>query len=852
MSSSDGSGRCVVVDVSSADAALLQELGPVDLVTETELDSVLAAGGPVDLVVIGSLARSPLALIQRAHRSVPDAGVAVVTDDAAAVRRQASFAPDVPLDLLVGAADDGDLPHRLRSLRRASVGRRRHADVLAAVARHPSALGTAAPLRQTAVGPLLEHAPMAVLVANPRGGLLGWNRRAEALLNLGPLMRGHSVEAVIPGAWSLMAQVAASTVPAAGTDPASPPLQARVAGRVDIEVSAVASQTDQGTPVVLLLAVDVTASREAERERDQVAGSVALLGRISELLMESLDLSESLSRLARAVVPALADWTSLQVREEHAQLYDIAMHHRDPRLGEVTGQAEQLKRRRAVFTEPSRRAAAGERLLLPQVDADDLVELVPDPDLRSLVERLGMSSALAVPIPGRVGVLGSMLLANAGEERRFSERDMALAVEIGRRAGIALENARLFAGQRHLATELQQSLLTAPPDVPFADIAVRYVAAGQEAQVGGDWYDAFRLRGGDLVIVIGDVVGHDTRAAAAMGQLRALLRGIGYTTADDPDRVLTQVDEAMDGLELSTIASAVLAQLTPADDADPARHPQLRWSNAGHPPPVLLDPDGEVRVLTSSSGKADLLLGIDATSARHTEETGIPPGSTLLLYTDGLIERRGQTLDDGLQQLLSTVAEHAGEDLAGLCDGIVERLVPGAGEDDVAIVAVRPRPAPRSRTTRPDSPSGRRRVEDMNEEIWIERPPPELQGEIRQWELSSVAQLPTVRAELRRLLATSAPADADEGLEDRFLLAFEELASNGLRHGGRPVRARVIAADDGLLIEVSDSVTERPPELAVGRDPALGGLGLYLVARLTSTHGWLVAAGRKCVWAYCR
>ncbi|TFV64805.1 ATP-binding protein [Geodermatophilus sp. DF01-2] len=120
------------------------------------------------------------------------------------------------------------------------------------------------------------------------------------------------------------------------------------------------------------------------------------------------------------------------------------------------------------------------------------------------------------------------------------------------------------------------------------------------------------------------------------------------------------------------------------------------------------------------------------------------------------------------------------------------------------------------------------------------------------WELDSVAQLPRARAELRQLLRTSAPAEADDALEERVLLTFEELASNGLRHGGKPVQARVVAAENGLLIEVSDAVTERPPTPAVGRDPALGGLGLYLVAGLTAAHGWLATAGRKSVWAYCR
>ena len=428
---------------------------------------------------------------------------------------------------------------------------------------------------------------------------------------------------------------------------------------------------------------------EAERERDRFAGHVELLGRVSDSLMVSLDLSESLSRLADALVPALADWVSIQVRLEHNQLYDIAMKHRDPRLAVVIQEAEGLKRRRGCFTEPSRRAAGGQSVLLPSVDAEGLITQVPDAELRSLVQQLGMRSALAVPIPGREGVLGSLLLANASGSVGFGGTDRALAAEIGRRAGIALDNARLYAGQRHVATELQQSLLTAPPAPSFADIAVRYVAAAQEAQVGGDWYDAFCQRSGDLMLVIGDVVGHDTRAAAAMGQLRALVRGISFTTAEEPGRVLTSVDEAIDGLQLATIATAVLAQLTPLSGDHGPDGGRLRWSNAGHPPPVLLDAEGRACFLGPSTGKADLLLGIDPTTPRGTEETVLPAGSTLLLYTDGLVERRGQSLDDGLDRLLSTIEVHAHEDPDGLCDAVLRTMVSDANEDDVAVVAVR-------------------------------------------------------------------------------------------------------------------------------------------------------------------
>ena len=692
MTGPGGQGRCVVVDGAVADDALLQGLAGREQLSSAELGGQpTAAGAPVDLVVIGSGATSPVSGVQRAHRLWPTASVAVITPHADAVRRQSSFAPDVPLDLLIAGAGDGDLLPRLQQLRSAALGRRRHSAVLAAVVHDASGADTPAPSRVTAVGALLEHAPLAVLVTSDGGVLLGWNRRAESLFQLQPAMSGQPVDDVIPGALSMLTPTTPPAGPRAVPGVVHPTLQLRIGDRVEVELSAVSSQTDQGRPVVLLLAVDVTDQRRAERERDRLAAQVHLLARVSESLMTSLDLAESQSRLAGTLVPALADWVSIQLSDGLDQPGGVLIRHRDPALTAVASEVERLKSRSGLITEPSRRATGGQEVLLPEVGPAGLAAQVPDAGLRSLVQQLGLSSVIAVPLPGRTGVLGSLLLAKGPGGGRFTDSDLALAVEIGRRAGIALDNARLYSGQRHLATELQQSLLTAPPVVAFTDIAVRYLAAAQQAQVGGDWYDAFRQRNGDLVLVIGDVVGHDTRAAAAMGQIRGLVRGICFTSADVPSQLLSAVDEAIVGLELTTMATAVLAQLSPPAGHDGRNGVRMRWSNAGHPPPVLLDASGRARLLEPGSGKADLLLGVDVLARRSTAETTLPAGSTLLFYTDGLVERREQDLDQGLQRLLDTVEAHAAEDLDALCDAVLAVMVPRAGEDDVAIVAVRPR-----------------------------------------------------------------------------------------------------------------------------------------------------------------
>jgi serine phosphatase RsbU (regulator of sigma subunit)/anti-sigma regulatory factor (Ser/Thr protein kinase) len=707
----------------------------------------------------------------------------------------------------------------------------------------------------TAVGPLLEHAPIAVLLTDASGGLLAWNRRAQGLLDLVAGHHGARIDQVLRGASSLLEPTGPARAPRGGLSSAPPSLVVPVAGRIDVELSAVHTQTGDGQPVVLFLAIDVTARREAERSRDRLAEQVQVLGRISESLMLSLDPSEALSRLAAALVPALADWVSVQVREEDERVYDVVVRHRDPTLRGVARQVEYLKTHRGLLTDPSRRAAGGESVLLPWVTPDQMPVQVPDAELRALMHKLGMGSVVAVPIPGKVGLHGSMLLANMPGGAVFTETDLALAVEIGRRTGIALDNARLYASQRHVATELQQSLLTDPPSVAFADIAVRYVAAARRAEVGGDWYDAFRRRTGELTVVIGDVAGHDTRAAAAMGQLRGLLRGIAFTTAHDPSQVLTGVDEAMEGLELATLATAVLAELSPPDDD--ADGVTLRWSNAGHLPPVLIDPDGRARLLAPSRGKADLLLGIDPETPRVTECATVPFGSTLLLVTDGLVERRGESLDDGLARLLAFVEERGVEDLDRLCDAIVASMVPQAASDDVAIVVVRPRPTADGDGARRSAPARVPRARRGStsagnaQELWGLRPPPPQTSGVSvlgRWEPRTAADLTAYRLQLAE--AASAVARPAAEAAERLELVFEELVSNALRHGRGRVEVTVSASSSGWLLEVVDAAGSSPPAPAVDRDAALGGLGLYLVARLSSAHGWLpLDGGRKVVWA---
>jgi len=267
--------------------------------------------------------------------------------------------------------------------------------------------------------------------------------------------------------------------------------------------------------------------------------------------------------------------------------------------------------------------------------------------------------------------------------------------DVGVRAGMALGNARAFAEQRDLAEGLQRSLLTAPPESDHLDVAVRYEPARHVAQVGGDWYDSFVQPSG-TTIVIGDVVGHDTAAAAAMGQVRSLLRGIAMTTDEGPADVLHRVDAVIDGLRVETTASVVVARFEPGATGDAATGVRLRWSNAGHPPPLMAWDAGDgVQVRELHGEDTDLLLGMFPDTTRSESVVDVPAGATVLLYTDGLVERRAEGLDQGISRLASVLRDLVveGADLEHTCDEVLARLLSDRPSDDVAIVAVRLRAA---------------------------------------------------------------------------------------------------------------------------------------------------------------
>ncbi|PRY12250.1 PAS domain S-box-containing protein [Kineococcus rhizosphaerae] len=260
----------------------------------------------------------------------------------------------------------------------------------------------------------------------------------------------------------------------------------------------------------------------------------------------------------------------------------------------------------------------------------------------------------------------------------------------------AVQRATLIAERRTAAETLQNSLLTRLPEPDHLELRARYVPAATEEHVGGDWYDAITLPDGATTLVIGDVTGHDMTAAAHMGQLRGLLRAFAFDREEPPADIVNRLDRALLGLHIDGLATLVLARIEQTEDDAQAGLRRLRWTNAGHLPPVLLLADGTTRVLDT---EPEMLIGLAPDSPRSNHSEALPPGSTLLLYTDGLVEHRGRSITDGVDDLRQVLTGAKDLPLEELLDRVVDELVGDSPDDDCAMLAVRahrqdrPRPA---------------------------------------------------------------------------------------------------------------------------------------------------------------
>ncbi|MDT0342611.1 SpoIIE family protein phosphatase [Streptomyces litchfieldiae] len=453
-------------------------------------------------------------------------------------------------------------------------------------------------------------------------------------------------------------------------------------------------ESGERTLGVVTLFAESTDQRQAQDHQaahlaamEDLAQRLTLVGEITEVLTQTLEAEEALNRLGRLLVPRLADWAAVDLRMGDGEVRRVAVVGPQGRdVGREGGQdvlSEIPETSRSVLVRVLR---GSEAVLL----GPEEIAAPPDSPLAvvhtTFLHALGATSAAVVPLSTPRQVLGALTVARTDPDRPFRPDELPLIRDIGRRAGLAIDNARLFERQRDIAATMQRNLLPSLPDIAPLELAARYQPAPRGSQVGGDWYDALVLPDGDIALAIGDVVGHDLSAAAGMAELRNMLRALAWDRSETPSVIVGRLDEAMSAItdvQMATLALARIEQV-PGEEGEAW---QMVWASAGHPPPLLVAAEGRAQYLEQGQG---LLLGarLGAHAPREDGEERLPPGSTLLLFTDGLVEVASSDLDTGLNRLRRHAMALARHPLDEFCEQILERMPPG-GADDIAMLALR-------------------------------------------------------------------------------------------------------------------------------------------------------------------
>src|SRR4051812_394996 len=444
-------------------------------------------------------------------------------------------------------------------------------------------------------------------------------------------------------------------------------------------------------------AAAVAAREEAAAEAARAAAAAELAGRhllllgdINLAMTSTTDTEEAVARFAGLVVPALADWCLVSVVGPDGTRRDIGRAHRDPALTQAMHRYADLRVATNLSTAPVPRLLRSQRpVIIPDFTPEHAAAMVAGAEALAALEPLRPAAVAAFPLVARGEVFGALTLVNGPERGAHTEADRRRAETPPRGAALALDTARLAVATQQVAERLQRSLLSPPVQPDQLELAVRYRPATQGVSIGGDWYDAFLQPDGDTVLVIGDVMGHDIEAAAAMGQVKTLVRGIAFDRLEEPAGVLRRVDHALVGLAVPALATALVCRVEQETAEREQGLRRLRWATAGHPDPMLLLADGTVLDLSAPVGPP---LGIGWLGPRSDGVVEMPEGSTLLLFTDGLFERRGVPLDDCRERVRDVLTGSPGLTLTDLCDRLLAKLLEEGAEDDVAVLAVRAHP----------------------------------------------------------------------------------------------------------------------------------------------------------------
>lgn len=568
-----------------------------------------------------------------------------------------------------------------------------------------------------------------------------------------------------------------------------------------------------GVPSGTVTTLRDTTELQAMSGRAKAAtGRLKLLYNASMAIGTTLDVTRTAEELAEAAVPQFADYVTIDLAKAV------------PQGNEPPAGAQQLRR---IAAAPARQDSvilpAGDPTVFPpsapQATGMHSRRAVIEPDLRSAPEPWarneehaqhmldhGFHSLITAPLHAGGAVLGVADFWRSQSHQAFDADDLVLAEELAARTATCIDNARRYTREHALAITLQRSLLPRTlPEQNALSVAYRYLPA-QEA-VGGDWFDLIPLPGARVALVVGDVVGHGLHAAATMGRLRTAARTLSSLDLP-PDELLARLDMLTSGdgsAKGATESDAMVGATCLYVVYDPVER-RCTMARAGHPPPVLLPAGRTAEVLEVPAGPP---LGIGGLPFEACE-VEVPEGSTLALYTDGLVERRDLDSDRGLDILRQILTDASG-DLDETCGEALETLLPGRADDDVVLVLARTHALSAQRVARWDVP----------------RDP----AAVQQVRTAATDQL------------------AAWGLEDLSFvteLALSELVTNAIRYATGPISVRLLF-DRMLICEVFDA-SSTTPHLRYAETTDEGGRGLFLVAQLADRWGVRYTPAGKIIW----
>jgi serine phosphatase RsbU (regulator of sigma subunit)/PAS domain-containing protein/anti-sigma regulatory factor (Ser/Thr protein kinase) len=584
-----------------------------------------------------------------------------------------------------------------------------------------------------------------------------------------------------------------------------------------------------GTPVAVGVAsVDVTDLRRAEAGRAAMERRLRLLSRASGLIGASLDLTSTLSGMRELVVPEFADNWDLLLVDEPLDAASRPAHLIMRQVGGATTRSRPDTASaipiptgtqvRVGQDNPTYRALITCQPVLFEMD-DRVMRSVDYPDRDRYFADLDVRTAIAVPLLVGRDFHGAVYFGLGASGRNYTPYDVQTAAELGSRIANAVANARAYARQRAAAVTLQRGLL--PGDIPAVEgleLAWRYEPGGSPgqpprrppgpltgtfagAEVGGDWFDVIMLSAGRVALVIGDVMGRGLTAAAVMGQVRTAVRAFAALDLPAAD-VLTHVNDLVQAIGTGpdgALVSCVYAIFEPAAAT-------VTIANAGHLPPALVSPDGTVSLLEGAGGIILGVTGQTLTESRHP----FPPGTTLALYTDGLVESPTTGIDQGIRRLRAALAEPG--ELRPTADRLLTLIDRAGGyDDDVALLLVR--------ATGPATVA-----------TWVLPPEPRAAKTARDATVATVARWQlTEQVDLVELLVS-------------------ELVTNAIRYArGTPIHLTLRRATGALYVEVADGDSRVPRLLNPTADDE-GGRGLQLVAELATHWGARPTRTGKTAW----